>query len=156
MHNRSDREILSSKEINSIITNGKFSTISMCRNNEPYLVTLSYGFDNDNNALYFHCANQGLKIDFIIKNPSVCATVIEDGGYIAGECAHAYKSVVIWGEMHVVQSLEEKKHGMLTLLKHLEEKPWVRKEKMLKSEKAYSTMNILRLDIMQIKGKAGR
>ncbi|GAH11801.1 unnamed protein product, partial [marine sediment metagenome] len=28
-----------------IMKNGKFSTISMCRNDEPYIVTLSYGFD---------------------------------------------------------------------------------------------------------------
>jgi nitroimidazol reductase NimA-like FMN-containing flavoprotein (pyridoxamine 5'-phosphate oxidase superfamily) len=156
MQNRPNREIHSSEEINAIIENGKFVTIAMCNDSEPYIVTLSYGFDKENNVLYFHSAKEGLKIIFILKNPSVCATIIEDGGYIADECAHVYKSVILWGNMHLVDDLEEKKHGMLTLLNHLEEKPAIRKEMMLKSDKTYSSMNIIRFDIHQVQGKAGR
>lgn len=156
MQNKPDREIVLPEEINSILCHGKYTVISMCRQNEPYIVTLSYGYDKDSHALYFHCAKQGLKLDFISKNPLVCATVIEDGGYIRDECAHAFKSVVFWGEMFIVERLEEKKHGMQILLNHLEEKASVKKEMILKSDNAYSRMNILRLDIKQIQGKAGR
>lgn len=156
MQNKPDREIVLPEEINSILCQGKYTTISMCRQNEPYIVTLSYGYDKDSHALYFHCAKQGLKLDFISENPMVCATVIEDGGYISDECAHAFKSVVFLGEMFIVERLEEKKHGMQILLNHLEEKASVKKEMILKSDNAYSRMNVLRLDIKQIHGKAGR
>ena len=52
--------------------------------------------------------------------------------------------------------MDEKRHGMNVLLNHLEEKESVIKGYMLKSEDRYSTMEVLRLRITQIHGKAGR
>ena len=156
LHNRPNRELKQESDIIGILTNGKFAIISMCRNNEPYIVTLSYGYDKEKKSLYFHCAPEGLKLDFLKFNKKVCATIIEDGGYIIGECGHEYKSVVFWGDMQIVSDLNEKKHGMNVLLNHLENDDSVIKEKILKSEDFYSKMEILRLDIEQIHGKAGR
>lgn len=82
--------------------------------------------------------------------------MIEDGGYIIGECGHEYKSVVFWGNIQIVNDLDEKKHGMSILLHQLENNDSVIKDKILKSEDYYSKMEILRLDIEQIHGKAGR
>jgi hypothetical protein len=143
-------------DIDRILTEGKFAVISMCRDNEPYIVTLSYGYDSKNEALYFHCAKKGLKLDFLNSNKNVCATVIKDKGYVIDECGHEYESVVFWGDMETVNDLEEMKHGMRILLNHLETKEDVRKEAMLKSGDFYPKMEILRLKIKQIHGKAGR
>lgn len=156
IHNRPNREIKDNSDIQRILQNGKYSIISMCRNNEPYIVTLSYGYDSKKQSLYFHCATKGLKLDFLSSNKKVCATVIEDGGYIPDECGHEYKSVVFWGDMQIVDDLVEKKYGMSILLHHLENKDSIIKEKILKSDEYYSKMEILRLDIEQIHGKAGR
>ncbi len=82
LHNRTERELKDEAEIKAILNKGKFTVISMCRNNEPYIVSLSYGYDVKNNSLYFHCSRKGLKLEFIRENPKVCATVIEDGGYV--------------------------------------------------------------------------
>ena len=59
-------------------------------------------------------------MDFIKVNPNVCATIIEDGGYVSGECGHHYRSVVIWGEIEIIPDEHRKKEGMRVLLKHLE------------------------------------
>jgi len=128
----------------------------MCRNNEPYIVTLSYGFDAGRNSLYVHCAPQGLKIDFFKSNSRICGTIIEDGGYAVDECGHNYKTVVFWGEICFVTDMEEKKHGMKILLNHLENNRDVIQEKLLKSNDYYSRMEVLRIDIDQIHAKAGR
>lgn len=156
LHNRPNRELKTDSEINEILRNGKFTVISMCRDNEPYIVTLSYGFDEDNNSLYLHCSTKGLKLDFIKSNPKVCATIIEDGGYVTNECGHNFRSVVFWGDINVVTNMDEKIHGMNILLKHLENDSAVMAEKLSKSNEYYSKMEILRLDITQIHGKAGR
>jgi nitroimidazol reductase NimA-like FMN-containing flavoprotein (pyridoxamine 5'-phosphate oxidase superfamily) len=155
-NNRPDREITDKSEISMILKNGKFCTVSLCRDNEPYIVTLSYGYELDTDSLYFHCSDKGLKLDFIKANQVVCATVIEDGGYIKDECGHNYRSVVFWGIMEIVKDIEEKRLGMQVLLDHLEKKTEVKKEKLTKSENIYSKMNVLRLRITQIHGKAGR
>jgi len=41
---KTEREITNQSELLDILKRGKYTTISMCRDNEPYLVTLSYGY----------------------------------------------------------------------------------------------------------------
>lgn len=157
LHNRPEREIIDEKEINRLLKTGKFATLSLCRHNEPYIVTLSYGYDEDAHSLYFHCAAEGLKMDFISVNPQVCATIIEDGGYISGECGHWYKTLVLWGQMEIVSDPEKKRQGMKILLNHLENDNEIINKKL---EAAISLGNkrmaLLRLPIDKITAKAGR
>ena len=153
LQNKPDREITSSAEIQDILTRGKYAVVSMCHNNEPYIVSLSYGYDVKKNSLYFHCATKGLKLDFIKANSKVCATVIEDGGYVIDKCGHNYKTAVFWGNMKVVEDLDEKKYGMQVLLNHLEDNPSVIKQNMLATNNNHHKIEILRLDISQIHAK---
>ena len=151
--NRKDREIKDESEHIDILRNGKIVTISLCRKNEPYIVTLDYGYDEAEKCLYFHCAKKGLKIDFLLDNSHVCATIIEDLGYVDGRCEHKFRSLVFWGTMMVVENLEEKKHGMNVLLNHLEENPEKLKKRLLSKDTAYQKFVVLRLDITKISGK---
>jgi nitroimidazol reductase NimA-like FMN-containing flavoprotein (pyridoxamine 5'-phosphate oxidase superfamily) len=153
--NRKDKQITERRTLIEILRQGKFSSIAMCRGKEPYVVTMNYGYDEAKEALYFHCALKGLKLDFIKSNPKVCATVIEDRGYKLGECDHAYRSVVLWGTMHLVEESDEKKHALDVLLNHLENDPADIRERNLKSDEAYEKVGILRLNITEMTGKQG-
>ena len=55
MH-KSERELTDREEILEIISQGRYVTLSLCRGNEPYIVTLNYGYDQLKGALYFHSA----------------------------------------------------------------------------------------------------
>jgi nitroimidazol reductase NimA-like FMN-containing flavoprotein (pyridoxamine 5'-phosphate oxidase superfamily) len=151
---KKEREIKEKNRIEEILKRGKYVTISMCRKNEPYITTLSYGFDKVQKALYFHSANLGLKLDILKENPNVCATIIEDLGYISGACSHKYRSTVFWGEMTIIKDLGGKKHGFDVMLNHLEENPSKMKKRFFKDEKSYFDTCIMRLDIKKITGKA--
>ena len=153
--NRSEKEITERKALIDVLRSGKYATVAMCRGNEPYMVTLNYGYDEEKSALYFHCSSEGLKLDIIGHNPNVCASVIEDRGYKTGQCEQAYRSVVLWGKMYVLEDLDEKKHGIDVLLNHLEDEPDQVRERSLKSDEAYERLGILRLDIKEITGKQG-
>jgi uncharacterized protein len=153
--NKKEREITDQNALRKILKQGKYVTVSMCRDSEPYIVTLSYGYDQVKNALYFHCALKGLKLDFIKTNPNVCATIIEDRGYKMGNCSQAYRSVVFWGKMYLIKNLKEKEYGMDVLLNHLEDNPKKLKRRNFESEEAYSKVGVLRLDIEEMKGKQG-
>lgn len=150
---KKDREITDQNELLEILKQGKYATISMCQKNEPYIVVLNYGYDQKKNALYFHCAQKGLKIDFINENPQVCGTIVEDLGYVTDECEQKYRSVVFWGEMFFIEDLDEKKHAIDVLINHLEKNPDKVKEKSIKSEQPYLDVGILRLDIKELTGK---
>ncbi|MBY9015275.1 MAG: pyridoxamine 5'-phosphate oxidase family protein [Candidatus Lokiarchaeota archaeon] len=151
---KKDREILDKEILSEIMKNGKFSTISMCRNDEPYIVTLSYGFDETSNCLYFHSAQKGLKLEYLKENQKVCGTIIEDLGYVKSTCSHKYRSIVFWGDMTIVENLDEKKHAFDTLLKHLEDNPSKLKKRFFKSEESYKNTCLLKLNISLITGKA--
>jgi nitroimidazol reductase NimA-like FMN-containing flavoprotein (pyridoxamine 5'-phosphate oxidase superfamily) len=140
----------------SILKRGRYATISMVQDGEPYLVTLSYGYDEAANALFFHTGLEGRKLDAIAADPRVCATVIVEGGYRQSKCEHPYESVVFTGRMSVVTGLEEARAGMRVLLGHLEEEPqpvWDRNR--LDSDARFARVRVLRLDIDEITGKAG-
>ncbi|MFN2153750.1 MAG: pyridoxamine 5'-phosphate oxidase family protein [Anaerolineae bacterium] len=153
---RSDRAIGDQDELVALLKRGRYVTLALCRADEPYVVTMSYGYDVEREALYFHCAHEGLKLDFVRANPQACGTVIEDLGYLQGECAHAYRSVVLRGQMHVVSQAEEKVHGMAVLLQHLEDEPEAVRERTLPDEAAYARAAVLRLDIHKMTGKQGQ
>ena len=100
---------------------------------------------------------KGLKLDFLAANPAVCATVIEDGGYVANQCSHRYRSVVLHGKMYVVDDPGERLHGLETIARQLEADMPARREKISRmSEEAWRGMAILRLDIEEITGKSGQ
>jgi nitroimidazol reductase NimA-like FMN-containing flavoprotein (pyridoxamine 5'-phosphate oxidase superfamily) len=138
------------------LKNGKYATLSLCRDNEPYIVTLSCGYDEQSNSLYFHCAKEGLKLDFIKANARVCATIIEDGGYIPNECGHWYKTVVFWGNIQIISDVYEKREGMKILLNQLETDAAVKSKKLDAPSSLYDTMEVLKLEITEIHGKSGR
>ncbi len=149
---RVEKEIKDKKDLIEILKKGNYSVISMCKENEPYVVTLSYGYDESKHVLYFHCAKEGQKIDFIKFNPSVCGIVIEDNGYEEG-CGQAFRSVVFRGKMITVETLDEKKSGFEVLLNQLEKNPIAIKNKFFKKDETYNNSGMLRLDITEISGK---
>lgn len=155
MHKK-EREITAPEILEEILRRGKFAVMALCRDNEPYVLTMSYGYDPAARALYFHTAPQGRKWHFLETNSAVCATVIEDGGYIMGECAHSFRSVVLYGKISRVAGLEEKKNGMEVMLRHLEDEPETVRRKSLPDDRAYDRAAILKLSIEEMTGKAGR
>lgn len=149
---RIEKEISNREELIEILKSGKYTIISLCKENEPYIITLSYGYDESKHALYFHCAKEGQKIDFIKANPHICGTVIEDNGYEDG-CGQAFRSIVFRGKMVIVEAFDEKKKGLDILINHLEKDPIPIKNKFLEKENTYENLGMLRLDITDISGK---
>jgi len=150
---RVKNEILAEEEKKALLKWGNHITIALCDQNIPYIVTMSYGYDEINNCLYFHCANKGDKIEFIKKNKNACGTLIKDNGYLETKCDHDYESLIIRGKLNIVDELEEKKHGLQILLNHLEKDPNPIFERNIKSDKSYDSVIILKLNLEYVIGK---
>ena len=82
---RKEKEIQSKDEMITILEKTKYITIAMCERNIPYLVTVTHGYDKDKNALYFHCAKEGKKIDILKQNNVVWGQALIDNGYVEGK-----------------------------------------------------------------------
>lgn len=120
---RSDREITDADRIESILLRGRYMTFALVDGQEPYAVTLSYGYDAPSKRLYFHVAHEGHKLDVIAGNPRACGSIVLDGGYSQGECEHPFESAVLRGAFRVVEDEAEKAHAIRALVAHLESDP---------------------------------
>ena len=120
---RKEKAIKETPKKKEILSNAKYITIAMCNNNEPYLVTLSHGYDSDSNMIYFHCANEGKKIDFIKKNNVIWGQALIDKGYVPGKCDHLYATTQFRGKVSFIDDFEEKRSALINMLRKLEDNP---------------------------------
>lgn len=120
---RADRELNDPAAAVRILKTGQYATFALANGDEPYCVTLSYGYDEAHNRMYFHVAHEGMKLEWIARNPAGCGTVVLAGEYQHGECAHPYQSVVVRGNFRVVNDPAEKADAIRTLVWHLERDP---------------------------------
>jgi nitroimidazol reductase NimA-like FMN-containing flavoprotein (pyridoxamine 5'-phosphate oxidase superfamily) len=75
---RKDREITDSDALKQVLKSTKYVTIALCMDNEPYLVSLSHGYDEPRNCLYFHCADEGKKLVYLKANSKVWGHAVQD------------------------------------------------------------------------------
>lgn len=110
---RKDRE-LSEKMLEDILINGEYGVLTTVNaEGQPYGVPLSYGYDGD--ALYFHCASVGTKLDNIGDNCLTSFTVVADVEAVPDKFTTFYKSVIAFGSVTTVEG-EEKKKGLTLLI----------------------------------------
>ncbi|MGC9778374.1 MAG: pyridoxamine 5'-phosphate oxidase family protein [Candidatus Heimdallarchaeota archaeon] len=152
---RKEKAIESTEEMKKIIQLADHITIAMCKDNEPYLVTLSHGYDPDKNCIYFHCAREGKKIDILNANNVVWGQALIDKGYVQGKCDHLYATTQFVGTVSFIDSFDEKKEALLNMIKKLEENPDEVAKKQL-TEKSVSRVTIGRIDIEAMSGKEAK
>ncbi|HXX87954.1 MAG TPA: pyridoxamine 5'-phosphate oxidase family protein [Candidatus Acidoferrum sp.] len=148
---RKDKQITDMEKMKGILESTKFVTIAMCMNNSPYLVTLSYGFDRERNCIYFHCAKEGKKIEFLKVNNKIWGQALNDLGYLSGKCNHLFETVQFSGTVTFLETLEEKREAIKCMIRHLEKNPEQATAR-IKDERLADTM-FGRIDIEFMTGK---
>jgi nitroimidazol reductase NimA-like FMN-containing flavoprotein (pyridoxamine 5'-phosphate oxidase superfamily) len=147
---RKDREVTDSDALKAVLKTTKYVTIALCMNNEPYLVSLSHGYDEKRNCLYFHCADEGKKLVYMKANSKVWGQAVLDYG-VTDECDYAYKSVHFKGTMSMIDDLSEKQHAMEVLVRQLSETPEEKLAKIKPEKLAKTAMG--KIDITYMSGK---
>jgi nitroimidazol reductase NimA-like FMN-containing flavoprotein (pyridoxamine 5'-phosphate oxidase superfamily) len=121
---RKDKEIISIEDKISIIDKCKVCRLGLSENNKPYVIPLNYGYSFGNNmlTLFFHGAKEGRKNEIIKTNNSACFEIDCGGSLIEAEkaCKHGYafKSVIGFGEIVIVEARDEKNEALNHIMKH--------------------------------------
>lgn len=147
---RKDREITDPDVLKRILKSAKYVTVALCLDNEPYLVSLSHGYDEERSCVYFHCASQGKKLVYAKGNNRVWGQAVEDYGVVE-ECDYAYASVHFSGRLFIVADPEEKRHAMEVLVRQVSPNPEAKLAKIKPEKLAATTMG--RIDIEGMTGK---
>jgi len=107
---RKDKEIPDKTEIESIILRSSVCRLALADQNQPYIVPLSFGYED--NKLYFHSAPSGKKLDIIKKNNRVCFEFDIDCEVITSDKAckwgMKYKSVIGFGTASFIENFDSK------------------------------------------------
>ena len=149
---RKEKEITDKNEMIKILEMAQYITIAMCKDNEPYLATLSHGYDRDRHCIYFHCATEGKKIDILTSNNLVWGQALIDKGYVQGACDHLYATTQFKGTVFFVKDKEEKIYALKTMIRALDDNP----EKLMTeqiTDKSVTRVGIGRIDIEYMSGK---
>ncbi len=122
---RSDKEIPFRTEIETLLRRGTVCHLALHDTPWPYVVPLNYGFEAESGerwTLYFHSAPAGRKIDLIRRNARASFTVSLDDELVAGNTAceftTRYASVMGCGSIRVLETDEDKRHGLRVLMRH--------------------------------------
>ena len=63
------------------------------------------------------------KVDFLRANPRIWGQIVDDRGYMAGKCSHAYRCLMFWGQAEFVQDAVEKRRALVLMCEQLEPNP---------------------------------
>lgn len=149
-----DKQITDASLLKKILKSTKYVTIALCMGNQPYLVSLSHGYDEKRNCIYFHCAKEGKKLAYLKANNVIWGQALLDFGYAEGECTHLYASVHFLGKVTFIEKHDEKRQAIECMIKQLDKDPEALLAK-LRPEKLDST-TIGRIDIDYMSGKKSK
>ncbi len=120
----------------------------------PYCLPLS--FVRVDNALYFHCAKEGRKLDLLRRNPHVCITFVggDTPAFVPPAMYTTYfQSVIVTGSAREVTSPAEKTSALRALCEKLT--PHDLGEGFDRAmEKSLNITAVWRVDMEDISGKA--
>ena len=116
---REDKEIIDSEKIEEVIKKATVCRLGLVDRDEAYIVPVNFGYER--NAVYFHSALEGRKIELIKKNNKVCFEIDTDVEVNKAEetCdwGMKYRSVIGAGRAHILETDEEKLRGLKVIMR---------------------------------------
>ena len=121
---RRDREITDRDKMLEIVAECDCCRLGLVDNGEAYIVPMNFGFEDAGGALtlYFHCASEGRKIDWIGSSADVSFEMDCGHALRAADiaCAFSYSYGCVMGRGHAapVTDNDEKHHALGLIMRH--------------------------------------
>lgn len=149
---RKDHEITDFHEIMNIINKCDTCRVALFDEEYPYIVPLNFGVDVQDEQVYFyfHCANQGTKLDLIKRNNKVTFEMDCEHNILLYQermsCTMGYASVIGHGEMEFVDE-DDKFNALKIIMRHYHSEDFKFNTDMIKAT------TVLRLKVKDMTGK---
>ena len=145
---RQDKEMETAKAV-QLLSAGEYGILSTtAADGQPYGVPLNYVYHDD--AIYFHCALNGHKIENIKNNPRVSFAVVGHSKVIPARFTTEYESVLVFGVASEIQG-PERYDALLWLVEKYS--PAFIAEGKAYIEKHDKVTQVIKIDIERISGK---
>lgn len=152
---RKDREITDLELINEIIQASDCCRIGIQDEDGVYIVPLNFGYQSigGQNTFYFHCANEGKKLDLLKQHPYVGFELDTGHSVVRGEkgCdfTFLYRSVIGTGNMSQITDQTEKNAALAAIVAH-----YGGSSTETFSQRELGSVTVLKLAVEQMTGKA--
>ena len=108
---RRKKQALSMEDAEDILYRGTSGVLAVSGDDDyPYAVPLSYVYDGK--KLYFHSARNGHKLNAISRNARVSFCVIDQDQIIPEEYTTYFRSVIVFGTIHIMEDESEKRNAI--------------------------------------------
>ncbi len=150
---RADREITDKQELLQMIEQCGVCRLAMADTPAPYIVPLNFGVKaaDGNLYLYFHCSNQGKKLDLLRSNPYASFELDCGHNFIRGEtpCSSTMEFASVCGN-GIVEVLpeQEKAAGLDIIMAH-----YTGETAFAYAPETLRATTVLRLTVQDITGK---
>lgn len=106
---RRAKQEISGEACRRVLEEARFGTLALSlEDGMPYAVPVSFAFDKESGALYFHGAAEGQKADAVRRDPRACFNIVSDPQQEEGQWWREFDSVTVFGTLQKVEDLEEK------------------------------------------------
>ncbi len=124
---RQERAITEVAAIDAVIRSCQVCRLGLSRDNQPYVVPLSFGYDGE--CIYLHTAFAGRKIEFWEANPEVCVEFDNDVKLVTHEAIACkwttdYRSVICYGRISEICEYQAKRDALNQIMKQYSGKSW--------------------------------
>jgi len=145
---RQDR-LLDENSAEQLLASGEYGFLSFGDQNGGYGIPINYAYDKD--KLYFHCAPEGRKLEYVDNSNSVSFCVVGKTQVQPSKFTTGYESVLISGKIWEVTNDPEKMHALELLIDKYS--PDFKEKGRKYAQKSFDRTKILRLDISKASGK---
>lgn len=145
--------LVNEQEARRILGAGEYGVLCMAAKDEPYGVPLNYCYVAEENALYFHCATKGTKLDCIRVNPRVSFVVTGNVRLVPEQFTTYYESAIVFGQASRVLDKEDMRKRLLQLCAALTPAHSMSDQAL---GKCMETVAVVRIDIERVSGKINR
>jgi uncharacterized protein len=147
---RKDRE-MSQEDTLKALKKGTWGVLSITEGGAPYGVPVNYYYSSEENAVFFHCAKEGRKLDGISVDSRVSFTVVLSEEIIPDKFTTHYECVIAAGRASVLSDPGETAKRLKKLCEVLAPSG---KEKIDDAvSKWLQSTAVVRIDIESITGK---
>ena len=110
---RKDRQ-MSTADAHDLLQKAEYGVLSTVDAlGQPYGVPVSFALDGSQ-AIFFHSAPEGQKLDNLRNQPRVCFTVVGHTQVLAQQFSTIFESVIVFGIAEEVEG-SQKRHGLQLL-----------------------------------------
>ncbi len=146
---RKDRLMADRADIDAVLNEGRVMRLALADGDTPFVVPVFFAYDGE--AVYFHSARSGTKIDILKRNPKVCFEVSMDQGIIESDAAcdfeARHRTVIGFGRAAFVEDAAQKAAALARIVARFTNRRFEFPEANLK------VTAVVRIDIESMTGK---